>query len=200
MRSFEEVGVMPESQTEEENYQVVVSNLTKLGKETGNPLLFLDIGDKLPIKYQDIRPEIIENLTADDLILVKQLQTFCHEYLCAPLFIDSFHQDNVSRRQWEKNLDQHPIELNYYKTNRLGTNFNDSVFGLLRVLVKTTENQGLSENLSELLPLIPDAFQKRAEDGSLLYDSLGDDKKIEVSHQVADLARKILEKIESNKA
>lgn len=200
MRSFEGTSIIPESQTEKEDYQAVVSKLTELGRETGNPLLFLEVGDQLPSKYNDIRPEIAEQLTADDLTLIKHLQTACHEYLCAPLFTDSFHQDNVSRRQWEKNLDKYPVELSYYKANRLGTNFNYSVFGLLRVLVETTENQELSKNLSELLALIPDVFQKRAEDESLLYDGLSDDKKIEASHQVADLARRILEKIESNKA
>lgn len=181
--------------TDKEREQLA-NNLSRLGEETKNNLTFVGVGEHSVVEQSDVKEEIRAELNSEDLNLVRHLQKACYNYLTAPTFTDDFHNDHASRRLWESNYLKEGLELNYYKTNRLGTNFNDSVFGLLRVAVKTLDHKKLADDLSQLLTLIPTVFLDRNEEGGLVYDSLPDDKKIEVSLQVADLAREILKRLE----
>lgn len=183
-------------ETKEESWgNPLQSRAEEIGRRTGNALEVIEVGE--PATKGEIRPELLAGLNSEDQALIRQLQEACHTYLESPLFTDAFHTDNTSRRSWEKNLSGDPEALAWYKRNRLGTNMNDSVFGLLKVAVETIDNPELTQNLSPLLDFIPTEFSKRNQDGELYYDSLPDNEKTGVAKEVSALARQILSRIET---
>ncbi len=178
--------------------ELLATNLELLGLQTGNKLHFIDVGREIKPGQADLKEALKAGLSEADLRIVRFLQQACRQYLAAPTFTDEFHQDHARRRQWEQqHLNVSGPELSYYKTNRLGTNFNDSVIGLLRLIIKTSDHSQLKEVLGPLMEKIPSEFIDRTESGNLVYDHLSDEQKIEVSLKVVTLAQQILDKLEA---
>lgn len=196
MISAERVYPFPKSERYPERERII-ENLRMLGDRTGNPLVFREVGYPESNPYSDLKEEFARRLSADDLSLARELQAACHRFQVAPIFTDSFHKDNSARRIWEKNLEAlDKPSVDYYHTNRLATNFCDSVCGLLRSFVETIDDAQTREDFVPLLVDIPRAFRERNETGNLKYDLMNDEEKIDVSHEVDRLAGDILKKLE----
>lgn len=171
---------------------VWVGELSALGQRTGNNLRFRELGRTSAEKLPRIKPEISAAFP-DDHEVLEELQAACQAYLSGPVFTDDYHQDNSSRRNWEKSLGEaSPEAVAYYYKNRLGTNVCGGVIQFLTYIERLAADTPYGAAFSRLAGQIPRAFLERSPSGQLAYDFLDDEDKLGVERQMSRLVEDIL--------
>lgn len=180
----------------------IIEDLTSFSVQNDNPLYFEDFGlddDSVLIKNTKIKKEVLEGLEKKVCLDVENAFLHFKSFLRGPIFTDSFHQNHVLRREWEKKIHEiDPKVYEYYQSNRLNTNRYCVVESWLSILEKDIINPDIKNKLSELKRNIPIELKGGNKNGGPKYSELKDSKKVKAIKEISEIVKQAILLLEDN--
>jgi hypothetical protein len=193
----------PESreQKKDDKKEKIIKELNSIAEKTGNKFNFIEEGEGLELSVENvvIKKELLDKFNEEDKDTVEVSLKVFKYYLSGPLFTDSFGENNLARRDWQKKFEKIASEevQKFYEKNRLTMNSATAPEGLLRFLKNQISDPSLKAKLSELEDQIPKEFSETNEQGKTVYNCLVDDKeKIKIMKSFGLLIHKVVSVLE----
>ena len=187
--------------------QKIINEVESFGVETNNYIDFKDFGEDFnQLEEIKLNSRVIEGLDEKTMKDIENFVKMFKSYIANPIFTDSFHENHrnltdpeiFTRSKWEKeNLNKISKEgQDYYNSNSLNIGHINSIIGFLDIIEMDIINPEIKNEILKLIEELPTELEERIENNILKYNTLSDNKKIEVIKQIKETLKQVISLLE----